>query len=254
MSLKKSPKLPTPPDPYKTAAAQDLYSNSNIYGPNGTVTQGYVGENGEFIAGIGAQGTRGATQVMETDFQRTFREGAEGGALGLQEALLGGGINLPDRAQVQDQGQIAQEYYDQNADLISRHFDRDQMRTETRLQNRGLPIGSLAFADGVQPVREAQTNALANLASRATEYAGAEQSRRYGLDANARAAALQEYLTAASGAGNPTPTINAPQRSSVNIAGMIGDNYNSQVQAALAEAQGKRQTFGTLAGLAGAFF
>lgn len=250
--MSKRPKMPKAPDPHETAAAHAKVNRINQYTPNGNAVYGYVGDNGEFIAGQAPDGQRGALQIQETDFQKTFREGAETGALGLQEALLGAGVNLPDRAKPADMGALAQEYYDRNIGLLSEDFERDQMRAETRMQHRGLPVGSEAFKDGMRPIHDAQARARSALSAQALQYAGNEQSRRFGVDRMARGDALREYMTAVTGQQSPSPLVNTPQTPQVNLAGLVGQNYQAQMQGYQQQMANRRNLMGAIAGLGGA--
>lgn len=249
--MSKRPKMPQAPDPHETAAAHAKINRINQYTPNGNAVYGYVGENGEFVAGQAPDGQQGALKIQETDFQKQLREGSEAGALGLQEALLGAGINLPDRAKPADMGALAQEYYDRNEGLLSEDFERDQMRAETRLQNRGLPVGSEAFRDGMRPVHDAQARARSALSAQALQYAGNEQSRRFNVERSARGDALREYMSAVTGQQSPSPLINTPHTSDVNLAGLVGQNYQAQMQGYQQQMANRSNMIGTIAGLAG---
>ncbi|WP_299933663.1 hypothetical protein [uncultured Pelagimonas sp.] len=254
MGSGKGGSAPSAPNPYDTAQAQANINRLNTYTPYGNSVYGHVGSNGEFVAGQGGRDSQSAVSLIESPFQQQLREGQEEGALGLQSALLGGGINLPDRATPQGTDAIAQEFYDNNVGLISRDFERDQMRTEGRLQNRGIPIGAEAFDDGMRPVREAQTNALTGLAAQAQQYAGNEQSRRYGLDRTSRNDALGEYMTAISGEQfSPSPLINLPNTQGIDLAGMINNNYQAEMQQYSMDQQNRMQNIGMIGGLLGGF-
>lgn len=251
----KTPDMPDAPNPYQTAQAQADVNRVNTYTPYGSAQYGHVGADGQWAEGMAGRGDQAALRVVESPFQEQLREGMEAGALDLQSVLLGDGVSLPDRATPQSTDQIAQQFYDNNVGLLSENFERDQMRTEGRLQNRGLPVGSEAFGDGMTPVLDAQSGALANLAAQAQQFAAGEQSRQYGLDRDARSTALGEYMTAISGEQfTPSPLINMPNVPQIDLAGMINSNYQAQMQQAQIEQAGQNQTFGLLGGLLGGLF
>lgn len=250
----KGAQAPEAPDPWETAQAQASMNRVAEYSPYGNVQYGMVGENGEFVSGLAGKGDTAARMVSETDFQRQFREGNEGMALGFQSALLGEGIALPDRAQIGDADQYRQDYYDANVDMVTRDFGRDTERAETRLQNRGIPIGSAAFEDGMRPVQEAQASALTNLAAQAYSAGGQEQSRMFNLERTLRGDAMGEYSSLINGqAYTPSQLVSPGGISQVDIAGQINQNYQNELNAWNQQQANKRSLLGGILGIAGGF-
>lgn len=249
----KSPKMPDPINPWDMAEAQSHYNRLNTYGPNGSVIYGHVGDDGQFVEGPGGRDQQQAVQTEETEFQRNLREGKERGALGVQTAVMdayGNGANLPDVPQIEDQNAIAQDYFDANKSLVSRHFGRDQDRMMGKLQNRGLPVGSEAYEAGMQPVLDSQNNAMQGLAARSMAYAGGEQSRRYGLGRSARDSALNEMQGVANGSFTPSPLVQSGGTAGINIDQYMQNNHSQQVQNAQAAADRRSAGIGGLFSLA----
>ncbi|MCG7492464.1 tail fiber domain-containing protein [Thalassobius sp. Cn5-15] len=251
--------MPDPISPWDMAAAQSHYNRLNSYGPNGNVVYGHVGDDGQFVAGRGGRDQQQAMQTEETEFQRQLREGNEAGTLGLQSAVLGsygldgeGGGALPGVPQIEDQNGIAQQYFDANVGLLTEHFGRDQERMMGRMQNRGLPVGSAAYEDGMRPVMDAQNRALTGLSANAINYAGQEQSRRFGLGRQARDSAINEITGVTSGRFSPSPLVRGGSPSNIDVAGMMQSNYDAQMAQANARQAGRNAMFGNLFGIAGA--
>lgn len=227
------PKSPKAPDPWETAAAQWQLNNISSFGPNGSVEFGYVGENGEFVQGTPGKGQSGASRVIESDFQREAREGSEAGTLALQGDILG--------APMRSASEMGQEYFDANIGLLTENFERDQMRGETRLQNRGLPVGSKAFSGGMRPILDSQNQAVGALAS---------SSMDRGHDLRQQDLGNRWQAITGGTSVNPAPTANAR---GVNIAGMINDNYSARMNQYTADVEARNARIGAVAGMAGMF-
>lgn len=239
---------PDAPDPFETAQSVFQYNNLTTQNPDGSgVEFGYLGPNGQFVQGIPGQGQSGARRIIESQNQRQMRENSERAFLNLQNSVVGPGAGP--LQQVSDVDAIAGEMYDRHLPHVTRFFDRDRMRTEGRLQDRGLPIGSAAYADGMQPVLDSQNYAVTDLARRSYDAAGAEQSRRQGL----RSQQIGERMGLIDGRSSFTPSniTQASQATPIDIGGFIQDNYNSQLQA-YNTAQNRRQQ--TLGGVLGGIF
>ncbi|MFK7943726.1 MAG: hypothetical protein AB8B85_12550, partial [Paracoccaceae bacterium] len=211
----KTPSMPAAPDPYAMAQAQFQYNNLNTYSPNGNVEYGYVGSDGNFTAGTPGQGQQGAVNIVETPFQSELRGMQEGGALDLVGSIMGGGVSLPDRAAPRDMAELEAEIFDRNIGRVTEYHNRDQLRQEDRLQNRGIPIGAQSFADGMDPLLRSQDNAVNDLSLAAFDRAGQEQSRQFALDKSARDGALAEYDFAFGGGFNPSPLVQAGNNANI---------------------------------------
>jgi hypothetical protein len=249
----KAPKTPAAPDPYKTAAAEARVNRVTEFGPNGTIRYGHVDDRGNFAQGMPDKGQMAARRVEETPFQSNLRGLSETGALGLASKLFGGGIDLPARAQVGDTDDYRRMIYDKSAALLTEDFNRDMLRTEDRLQNRGIPIGSEAYAAGIRPVSDSQARALSGLALDSYMQGGQEQNRLYGLNSAARSNAINEYAAAFGGNQvNPSPLVSPGGTSPIPLSSLIGQQYQQQVAAAQQAAAARNSMFGSIIGAGGA--
>ena len=130
---------------------------------------------------------------------------------------------------------------------LNPQFDRDRASMETQLANQGITMGSQAYSTSMDELNRSRNDARLAVDAQA----GNEASRMFGLESAARDRAINEMaqqrqiplnelsamLSGSQVQGPqfvsvPTAQINAP-----DIMGMTSNNYNSQVQAGLANAQ-----------------
>lgn len=91
-------------------------------------------------------------------------------------------------------------YYDEAGDALMAQFDsrmapkfqRDTAALETQLRNRGFNPGDQGYDQALQDMRTSQNDAYSNAAFQATQLAGQEGSRMYGMDMGARQQQMDE--------------------------------------------------------------
>lgn len=251
---KKGGSAPEAPDPYQTASNEAAFNRVDTYGSNGSgVRYGYTDASGNFQPGIAPEGFQSAVSNVEGDFDRQMRKLLEPASSSLVNRVITDNIdNLPDAARVQDRGTVAQDIFDRNMSLIQPQLDRSENRLLTRLQSRGIPIGSEAFNEsyGAQ-TREVQ-DMIARLAQDANVAAGAEQSRQFALDAGERSNSIAELVAAMGGGYAPATALPTGAAPSVNYSGLVNSKYQADLANWQADRQASAQTASALGGLGGA--
>ncbi len=94
----------------------------------------------------------------------------------------------------------AQRYYDEAGNALMSQFDqrmapkfqRDTAALETQLRNRGFNPGDAGYDQALEDMRTSQNDAYSNAAFQATQLAGQEGSRMYGMDMGARQQQMDE--------------------------------------------------------------
>lgn len=242
---KKSNSRPAAPDPVETANAQFRYGNTNIVGPNGGLTWGRVGSDGQFVSDPNA--VEYTARIDETDSQRQIREGRESGAIDLISQLTGAG--LADRAQIRDTSDIAKNTFDQFMFMQAPQRAQEDRRTMQYLSDRGLPMTGGAAGQVLDDQSRRRAEADSQIMRTAFDRAGAEQSRQYGLESNARQSSLNELIAAITGV-NPSPNNNqAPNGTGVNMAGLTQQAYQNELAGWQQQQDQRNALLGTVANL-----
>ena len=101
---------------------------------------------------------------------------------------------LPARASADpnDIPSIERALFNRSLSLMQPEMDRQSNRLQSDLAARGLPVGGAAWSDAVGTMQRGNNEALDRIAQSAVLAGGQEQSRRYGLQADARATARGE--------------------------------------------------------------
>ncbi len=94
----------------------------------------------------------------------------------------------------------AERYYDEAGDALMSQFDkrmapkfeRDTAALETQLRNRGFNPGDAGYNQALEDMRTSQNDAYSNAAFQASQLAGQEGSRMYGMDMGARQQQMDE--------------------------------------------------------------
>lgn len=89
----------------------------------------------------------------------------------------------------------SQRYYSEAGDALMQQFDarnnpqneRDTAALDTTLRNRGLKPGDVAYDRELQKLRQSQSDARTNASFQASQLAGQEAQRMYGMDSATRA-------------------------------------------------------------------
>ncbi len=251
-------KSPKQPDPYETASAQsraniDALNESarlnryNTYSPFGSTEWDKPTDDPSTWS---QRIQLSAPQQQQLDQQNQINTGLGDIALGrlsmipTSEFDLSSARELPTDFSQQAQ-EIEQATYDRAQQLMSPGFEDRERQLRTRLANQGLPIGSEAYEREMRNFR--QSRGEADLAA-ALDSVGAgrmEQSRLFGLTQAARQQDISDSLLERNQSINELAAliggrsgIQAPQapmtaqyqQSPVNIAGLLQDDYNQDLQ------------------------
>jgi|GEM_PF-6587431 len=245
---------PDVPDPYETAAAESQFNRLDTYSPSGSgVRFGHTDAAGNFVQGLGPEGSQAAQQYIESDTERAMREALEPASLALTERVIADNITgLPDAARVSDRSDVAADIFARNYSLMEDAFGQESDRLLTNLQARGIPVGSEAFDEAYGKQQDQVGETLSRLAADANIAAGQEQSRQFGLDQAQRAGAISELVAAMGGGYNPPSSIPSGAAPNVNYSGLVGQQYQNQLGQYQADQQRASANAGALGSLGGA--
>lgn len=244
-------KAPKPPDPRETAAAEAQYNRVNTYDPSGSgVRYGFTDAQGNFVQGQPPAGQQSAMKYVENPFEARIRTMLQPASVQFTERMIQDNVDgLPDAARVQDRGTVAQSIFDRNFSLMAPAIDRSNERLLTNLQARGLPIGGEAFNDAYGDQQTRTQDTIARLAMDADIASGQEQTRQFGLDQAQRQGAISEIIGAMTGNFSPASPMPSGNASPINYSGMVGNQYQAQLEqanAANAQRMNTASTLGTI--------
>lgn len=245
---------PTPPDPYKTAAAEAQFNRLNTYSPSGSgVRYGYTDpKTGKFRAGVGGEGTQSAVKSIESPWEKGIRERLQPASLDLVGNMIRDNVtNMPGAARVQDRGDVAQNIFNRTMSTMAPAIEKSNSRLLTNLQARGMPVGGEGFNEAYGDQVQRTQDTISRLAMDADMAAGAEQGRQFSLDASARQNAMSEIAALMGGTYNPPNAAPSGAAQSVNYGGMVGQQYDAQMQQYNQQQQSRAQTMGALGSLGG---
>lgn len=276
----KKPKAPKAPDPTKTANAQTQsnietarkeaeLNRTNQVGPYGSSTWSNVGDRW--------------TQTVNLDPRL---QAALNNQMDLQSALSGYAKNYSGRVAdalnqpfnfdglpslsndfSADRLRVEQDLYNRGAKYLDQQYKTDEDTLRQNLADRGIGLGNPLYNQELQRFRQSKSDAYGDLQSRAIQSGGAEQSRLYGLSADARGRGIQERLLQRNqplqelqallgGAGSPEipQFASAPgtQVQGTDISGLINQNYQNKVGAYNNKVNQQGQIMGGLFGLGSA--
>lgn len=254
MGKKGGSKAPKAPDPYETASADAQFNRIDTFGPDGSgVRHGYTDANGNFVQGVAPDGFQSAQMYQESAGQRELREFMEPASLDFTKKIFSDNMDgMPDPARVRDRPDVAQDIFDRNYSLMERKFENENDRLLTNLQARGIPVGSEAFSDAYESQQDSVNDALSRLSMDANIAAGNEQSREFGLAQAERSNALNELIGAMTGQYSQPSSTPSGQAANVDIAGLIGQDYQSKLSAQQAASANRSANLGTIGSLGAA--
>jgi len=204
-------------NPQQLIQEQANQNRFNQYGPQGNLTWGSVGANGQFQPKTG----QAAAYVQESPFQQQYRQGYEDLAFTGMETAASRIQNLPlspintdGLPQLQSQidwskignvpqssdfqgmaDQLTDATYQAGYQRLQPEIQRQERRLEQQLSNRGLPIGGEAWNDAYGQQDRSTNDALSKLALDSVGMGRQEQSRLFGLDLTGRNQQLQDQVT-----------------------------------------------------------
>jgi hypothetical protein len=277
MGKKSGPSAPPPPDPAKTAAAQAA-ANKEAIRESAIVNQinqrtpyGQTYWEGEI-------GTPERTQITELTpgGQEVLDKQTQLGSILGQTAIDRSNQIDPSQFEINapeiptdlsaDRGRVEQAYYDRQMNLLRPEFERQEERLDQKLANRGIPVGSKAYADEYDIWGNTRNQAMERAAQDAILAGGGEQSRLFGLSQAARQQGISDQLLertqpmneiAAILQGSPAlpgqqaPSVAQYQQAPANISGLIQDNYNAQLQNWQNQQGNRNSMWGNVLGTAG---
>ena len=230
---------PSAPDPYATAAAQSAANKEAIqesakinaidrFTPTGSVTY----DKGE-------DGIPTAQRVTLTDQAQGIFDAQQGLSQKVADAAGGLADYLPttpiDTSGV-DGSKIAQTLFDRKMGLVRPELDQAREMADTRLVERGIPVGSEIYTDEMDRLDRAESQTLESLSNDAVLAGTSEEQRQLGNLYTQRNQGINEISAALRGsAALPMPSAPAPAQYQVappDISGLIQSNYQQQANAA----------------------
>jgi hypothetical protein len=268
---KSTPSAPAAPDPYATAAAQtasnketavaqSLLNQVNEYTPYGDSIYTKRGEPVDGIQQFDRTTTLNPEQQAIVD-QQTAISGQLNELAGDQITRVGASLadpysyeGMPDApvADAAARQQTIDAMYNQYESRLNPQFADAQTALETQLANQGIFAGSDAYTKEMARQSRSKTDAFQSAMNNAITGGGAEQSRLFGLQGNARERAIQEYerirnaplnevSALMSGTQINNPTFSAIPQTGVSPTDLTGpintayqgsmNNYNQQMNA-----------------------
>lgn len=258
---KSSGKAPPPPDPKQTAAAQtgtnigtaiaqQALNSTNQVTPYGSLTyqvtgsttykDPYTGKTYE-IPKYTATTALSPEQQALYDQQVGLRGDLNTSAQGILDS---GRFNSP-----VDLSRAALDPYiqDNYLDDFNKQWDTNRSSLETQLANKGLKLGSAAYDKAIQDFQTSRGNAYDN-------FLGAMYSNAQNALLGERGQALNELSTFLTGGQQANPSFqNTPQSgiNSTDVAGLINQQYQAQLNQYNQEQANKNSLLGGLFDLGG---
>ena len=281
---KSTPSAPAAPDPYATAAAQaasnketavaqSLLNQVNEYTPYGQSVYTKRGEPVDGIQQFDRTTTLDPAQQAIVD-QQTAISGQLNELAGDQITRVEGSLSnpysyegMPDApvADAEARQQTIDAINSQYASRLDPQFADAQTALETQLANQGIGVGSDAYTKAMESQNRSRNDAYQSAMNAAITGGGAEQSRLFGLQGNARERAIQEYerirnaplnevAALMSGTQINNPTFSATPQTGVSptdIAGPINTAYRGDLNNYATQVGANNAAMGGLFGLGG---
>lgn len=252
--FRRPPKPPAAPNTANTIRAQKEAQQLMQFTPQGNLLFGSLDEGGNFVQ----RKSGDALRVVESPFQRQFREGQEEITLGLLDEIPGslGGFRTAEDVegalitQVPGLGdfsadalRLEEETFDAGARRLDPIIEEERRALVQNLADRGIPLSSEAGQRELDRFDQSVGDRRQDLAFGAIEAGRAEQNRLASLAAALRGQQLNEQLAltnleqqqraqqfgeigALGGFSAPFKPLNAP---TVDVAGIINQNYANQL-------------------------
>ena len=281
---KSTPSAPAAPDPYATAAAQGAMNKETAetqarlnrvdeYTPYGSSVYSNT-EGGDGSSDYTRTTTLDPAQQAIVD-QQTGISSQLNELAGDQITRVEGSLSdpysyegMPDApvADAAARQQTIDAMYNQYESRLNPQFSDAQTALETQLANQGIGVGSDAYTKAMESQGRTRNDAFQSAMNNAVTGGGAEQSRLFGLQGNARERAIQEYerirnaplnevSALMSGTQINNPTFSAIPQTGVANTDFIGaqNSSNAMLNNQYAQQMGANNAMtGGLFGLAGA--
>lgn len=247
----KGSKAPAAPDAYQTASAEAQFNRLDTYSPSGSGTRyGYTDANGNFVQGVAPKGQQSAVQAIESPWEKSIREMLQPASTDLVGRFINDNVtNMPDAAKPKDTSALAKQIYDAGYARMAPQFEQQNDRLLTNLQARGIPVGAEAFGEAYATQQQGVNDALQQLSLGAQEQASNEQARQFGLDSAARQNAISEIVAAMGGSFSPPSATPSGNAAGVNYSGLVGKQYDAEMQQYQMKQQQAAQTAGAIGSL-----
>ena len=208
---KSSPRAPAAPDPYATAAAQGAMNKETAE------TQARLNRVDEYTPYGSSVYTKTDGGDGSSDYTRTTTLDPAQQAIVDQQTGISGQLNelagdqitrvegslsnpysyegMPDApvADAAARQQTIDAMYNQYESRLNPQFADAQTALETQLANQGIGVGSDAYTKAMESQGRTRNDAFQSAMNASVTGGGAEQSRLFGLQGNARERAIQEY-------------------------------------------------------------
>lgn len=226
----------------------------DTFSPTGAGQQfGYVGNNGQFVAGDVPDGRRAAVRTTEGANQSAIRQLLEPASVDFTKRLISDNVSgLPGPARVQGRGTVADDIFNRNFSLMQPAIEKANSRLLTNLQARGLPVGSDAFNDAYGAQTQQTNEAISRLAQDANIQAGQEQSRLFGMEQAQRQSAISELAALMGGGFQPSSAAPSASVPGLNLSGLVGQQYQAEAQQAAQQANNRNSLYGAIGNIGSA--
>jgi len=274
--FKKTPKAPAAPDPYATAAAQTAsdketawynaqLANMDQVTPYGNLTYQNLGtiESPKWQSTIALSPEQQQLYNTQTQSENALASlGAD------QLGRIRESVSTPfsydgigDSPTAQSVEQLSQQGQDALMARLNPQFGYDEEALRTRLINQGIGQNSEAYDREMDRFNQAKNDARTQAVLQGASYGGtlqnqALQRRNQGIQeyTTQRNAPLNEYTAMTSGAQIQNPSFTSGGNegiNSVDLAGLINQNYQNQLGAYNSKVAGQNSTTSGLFSLAG---
>lgn len=225
-------KNPKAPDPYATADAQGKM-NLDFATKNAELNRinqkNPYGELSYSQTGTNPDGTPIYTQTttLSPELQHQFDAQNSGTSAYLDQINKSAGTQLTPDAN--DLATTRDAYYNQQKAFLDPQWDRQQKDLQTQLANSGVAQNSEAYNNAMDALNRQKTFAYNDAQNNAIVQGGKEQSRLFGLGADAKT--LPVNILNAIRSGNQVPSFQGFQSTAAgtpDLEGLIGNNYKIQ--------------------------
>lgn len=229
---------PKPPDPFTTAAAQAgankeaIQESAKVSAVDTEAPWGSTTFTRDPTTGVPTKQTIGLGDKEQQfyDVSGDIRNALAGIAQGYTGNLPTTAFNAPEGGDA-----VSKALYERKLGMIQPQLKEADDAIKLNLSERGIPVGSEIYNNEMDRLGRARNDTYAALSQDATLAGGQEEDRRLSRALTLRAQPFNEISAFLQGApAVPTPQFqNTPayQMAAPDIAGLISNNYNQQLQA-----------------------
>ena len=268
----KKPKAPKAPDPYATAAAQTKsnletaraeaqLNRTNQVGPYGSSTWSNVGDQWTNTINLDPRLQSAINSQMDIQNKLYNMANSYSGRVAdaLNQPFTLDGLPQLTTDFSGDRQRVEQDLYNRGAKYMDKQWKSDEDMLRQNLADRGIGLGNPLYNKELENFRKSRSDAYGDLQSRAIQAGGNEQSRLYGITADARGRGIQERLlqrnqplqelAALLGSGGAPEIPQFSQAPGTNVQGVdLGGLINQQYQSKMQNYQNKMNSRGQMMG------